>query len=68
MAIKVKVQDSIYSDLFEVSFNDNLFNALVRYMRVVPTFIEENGELVERGQHYVMTHTNLIKVIEEMAL
>jgi len=68
MAIKVTVQDSIISDLFDVSFNDNLLNELLKYIEREPTYVWENGEMVQRGTRFVMKHTDLIKVMQEMAL
>lgn len=68
MAIKVTVQDSIISDLFDVSFNDNLLNGLLKYIEREPTYVWENGEMVQRGTRFVMKHTDLIKVMQEMAL
>ena len=68
MTIKVMVQDSIISDLFEVSFNDNQLNGLLKYIERVPTFEWVDGKMIETGSRFVMTHTNMFKLIGEMAL
>lgn len=69
--IKVMVRDSIQSDLFEVSFNDNLCMALSKYITSEPIY-KWNGkgpqDYTIEGSRLTMQHTDLIEIMENMAI
>jgi hypothetical protein len=64
MAIKVVVQDSV-SDLFQVEFKDDFAVPLSQYVKSEETF---NASMEVTGSRYVMPHTALIEITNQMAL
>ena len=68
--IKVMVRDSIQSDLFEVLFNDNLCMALNQYVTSEPIYKwigKGPQDYIIEGSRLTMQHTDLIKIMENMA-
>ncbi len=64
MTIKITVQDAV-SDLFDVVFKDDYAMYLSRYTKVEP-IVNAAGEVT--GSKYVMKHTDLSVVMEQMAM